>query len=92
MTSVVVIFRHDVEKEGFHVVVQCLGSKEEFGKQTEVLAVDWVLAAVHFEEGILAVAVDLVARRMFGWTFKLATSVHVLEIQLVYNTLCRHAT
>jgi hypothetical protein len=35
------------------------------------LAVDRILAAIDLEEGVLAVAIDLIAGRMFGWAFEL---------------------
>jgi hypothetical protein len=43
----IVALSHDVEEEGFDVIVEGLVVQEELGHQAEVLAVDLVLLAVH---------------------------------------------
>lgn len=47
MTALMISIRHDVEQERFHVVVQRLVVKEEFGEQAQLLAILLVLTAVH---------------------------------------------
>lgn len=71
MAAEVVILRHDIEQERLHVVVERFGAQEQLGKEAEVLAVYGVLATVDLEEGILAVTIDLVARRMLSWALEL---------------------
>jgi hypothetical protein len=73
MAPAIVHLGQHVEEERLDVVVQRLVVEEQLRQQTEVLAVDLVLAAVHLEDGDGSVAVDLVARRMphlalaLGW-------------------------
>lgn len=74
MTTISIVFGHDVEEEGLDVVVQRLRSKEEFREQTQVLAIDRVLATVNLEEGELLITIDFVARRMLGGTFELQSN------------------
>lgn len=69
MATVLVVFCHDVEEEGFDVVVEGFGSEKEFREKAEVLAVDWVLAAVDFEEREAAVTIDFVAWRVLRRAF-----------------------
>lgn len=40
MTPCVVSFSHDIEEERFNIVIQSLVVQEEFGQQTQVLAVN----------------------------------------------------
>lgn len=40
MATFVVILGQDVEKEGLHVIVECLVVQEQLGQQTQVLTVD----------------------------------------------------
>ena len=49
VAAVAVHVRHDVEEERFHVEVQSLVVQEQHGQQTQVLAVDLVLLAVHLQ-------------------------------------------
>lgn len=51
--------RHYVEKEGFNVVVQRFVIEEEFGKQTEMLAVLFVPFAIYLPDSELLFAVNL---------------------------------
>jgi hypothetical protein len=64
MTAEAIVLSHDVEQERLHIVVERLGAQEEFGQQAEVLAVYWILTTVNLEEGVFAVAIYLVARRV----------------------------
>jgi len=69
MAAVLVVFCHNVEKEGLDVVVEGFGSEKEFREKAKVLTVDWVLAAVDFEEREAAVTIDFVAWRVLCRTF-----------------------
>ena len=71
MAAVVVVFRHNIEQKGFYVVVERLGTQEQFGEQTQVLTIHRVLSAINFEERVLAIPVDFIARRVFSRTFEL---------------------
>lgn len=77
MTALFIILRESVEQEGLHVIVEGLVVEEEFGQQTEVLAVDLAHVAVHLEHGQVVVAVDLV-----GWW--------VLQVTLVLGDTTTH--
>ena len=74
MASEFVIFCHDIEEEWFDIVVKSFGTKEELREKTQVLAVYWVLSAIHFKEGVFAVAIHFIAWRVLGWAFKLRKS------------------
>jgi hypothetical protein len=71
MAAETIVLRHDIEQERLYIVVEGLGAQEELGEQAEVLAVDRVLAAVDLEEGVFAVAIYLIARRVLCWAFEL---------------------
>jgi len=49
VASNVVIYRQHIEVERLHIIVQGLVVKEEFGEQTEVLAVDLGPVTIHLE-------------------------------------------
>lgn len=53
-----------IEEEGLDIVEKGLVVQKHLGQETEVLAVDLVLAAVDLEDGDRTIAVNLVARRM----------------------------
>lgn len=40
VTASVVSFCHDIEEEGFNIVIQCFMVQEKFCQQTQVLTVD----------------------------------------------------
>ena len=61
--ALVVLGEH-VEEERLDVVVERLVVEKELGEQAQVLAVDLVELAVHFEEAHRVLAIDLAARRM----------------------------
>lgn len=82
MAPLVVHFRQDVEEEGLYVVVERLVVKEHLGDKAQVLAVNLafsmrrgepnlVFPPVHFEDGELPVAVNLVAGRPAKLAFDL---------------------
>ena len=64
MTASRVILRHHVEQERFDCEIQRLVLEEEFGHETEALAVHLVFLAVHLKHGGLTVTIDLSAGRM----------------------------
>lgn len=49
MTALAVVDGQNVKQERLDVVVQRLVIEEQFGEQAQVLAVDFVHVAVHFE-------------------------------------------
>jgi hypothetical protein len=71
VAAVVVVFCHDIEEEGFHVVVQSFRAEEELREKTQILAVYRVLSAVDLKERVLAIAIDLVAWRVLRGAFEL---------------------
>lgn len=71
MAAIIVVLCHDIEQEGFHVVVESLRTQEQLGEKTEVLTINWILTTIDFEEGVLAVAIDLITGRMLSWAFEL---------------------
>jgi hypothetical protein len=71
MTAIAIVLGHDVEEERLHVVVEGFGSQKELRKEAEVLTIDGVLSTVNLEEGVLAVAVDFIARRVLCGAFEL---------------------
>ena len=64
MAATAIGLRHHVEEERLDVEVERLVLQEQFGHQTEVLAVDFVLFSVYFEHGEMILAVNFVSRRM----------------------------
>lgn len=78
---------HDVEEKGLHVKEQRLVVEKEFGEKTQVLAVLFLLVAVHFKVGNVALSVDLLAGRVPKRTLgrvslKYSGGVHALEAKL----------
>lgn len=49
MAALFVHLRQNVEEKRLHVKVEGLVIQKEFGHQTEVLAVDLVVTAIHFK-------------------------------------------
>ena len=78
-----VVFGHDVEEEGFDVVVEGLRAEKKLRKQTEILAVDGVLAAVDFKDGNGMVSVDLVTRWMLRRAFELVPPSDIIRIHVL---------
>lgn len=64
VTAFVVHFRHHVEQEWLDVVVQRLVVQEQLGQQTQILTVQLVLLAIHFEHRQATFPVYLVAGRL----------------------------
>ena len=56
---VLVHLAQDVEEERVHVEIQRLVVQEEFGQETEALAVKLKLLSVDFEDGEVSLPVDL---------------------------------
>lgn len=86
MTAKLVVLRHDIEEEWLHVVVKGLGAKEEFGEETQILAVDGILATVDLEDGYRTISIDFISRRMLGRAFELMSpgdevGTHVFETE-----------
>lgn len=86
MTAELVIFGHDIEEKWLNIVIQRLGSQEQFGKKTKILAVYRILPSIDLEDGNGFVAVYFIAWRMLGGTFELVppgnvVGVHVLEAE-----------
>ena len=75
MFAVLVVFGHDVEEEWLDVIVKSLAAEKEFGEETEILTIYWILAAIDFEERKVAVSIDFVTGWVFGRTFELDVSV-----------------
>jgi hypothetical protein len=82
MTAQLVIFSHDVEEKRLDVVIERFGTKEKFRKQTEVLAIYRILAAVHFKNGDGSRPVYLVPGWMFGRALKFMTPSHIVRIHV----------
>jgi hypothetical protein len=71
MAAVVVVFRHDIEQERFHIVVERLGTQKQLCEKTKILAIHRVLSAIDFEKRVFAIAIDLVARRVLSRALEL---------------------
>lgn len=82
MAAQLVVFGHNVEEEGFDVVVERFGSEEQLSKQAEVLAVHRVLAPVDFKDSHGAFAIDFIARGMLCGAFKLVTPGHIIRVHI----------
>lgn len=87
MVPAAITLRDDVKEEGLDIVVKRLVVEEHLGEQTEVLAVDLVLTAVHLIDADVAVPVNLVAWRVSHlalepMTLRHESTLHVLETVL----------
>lgn len=49
VTAFLIHLSQDVEEERLYIEVECLVIQEEFGHQTQVLAVDLMVSAIHFK-------------------------------------------
>lgn len=77
----------DVEEERFDVVVERFVIEEKLGQQTEILAIDFVDVAIHFEDGQVIFAIDFRSWRMppqaLGHvSIQNGATLHVLETEL----------
>ena len=82
----------DVKQEGLHVIVERLVVKEELGQQAQVLAVHFIVLAVHLKHAEPGVAVDLVARGVAQVALALVAlqglaALYVLEAELAHEEL-----
>jgi len=64
MTSIHIGQRHNVEKEGLHIVIKGFVIQEELCQQTQMLAILLVTLPVHLPHLQFSLAVYLIARRM----------------------------
>ena len=64
VTSVGVALRHHVEEKGLDVEIESFVVEKEFGQQTQILTVHFVLLSVHFKHGNVIFSINLIARRM----------------------------
>ena len=92
VTSFAVVDGQNVKEERLHVVVERLVVQKQFGEQTQVLAVDFVHVAVHFEHRQVVLAVDFRGRRMpprtLGHvTIQYGTTLHILQAKLAQEQL-----
>ena len=71
MGTLLVHFAEDVEEKGVHVKIEGLVVQKKLGQQTQVLAVDFVLGAVHLEHRNGAFAVNFVSWGLPHRTFAL---------------------
>jgi hypothetical protein len=86
MTAEFIVLGHNIEEERLHIIVESFGTEEEFREKAQVLAVDWILAAIDFKEGIFAVAIDFIAGRMLRRTLEFVppgdiVRIHVFETE-----------
>lgn len=64
VTTFSVISRQHIKQERFHVIVQSFVIEKEFGKQAQILTIQFVDVTVHLEDGQISTSVDFSARRM----------------------------
>ena len=69
VTSVGVALRHHVEEKGLDVEIESFVVEKEFGQQTQILTVHFVLLSVHFKHGNVIFSINLVTRWMAPHTF-----------------------
>ena len=94
MATVLVAYGHNVKEEGLHIVVQSLVVQEELGNETQILAIDLLLLAIHFKHADFTVSVDLIPGRMSHGAFVLVSLqrllfLHILETKLTYVEFLR---
>lgn len=92
MAAFAVIFRQYVEKEGFNIVVQRFMVEEQLGEEAEVLAIDLVSVAVHFEDRDVPAAIDLRGGRvapqaLVQVTYQHRPTLRVLQAELAQEQL-----
>lgn len=70
MVLVIFYFAENVEEENAHIFVEVFMIEEEFGEESQVLAVYWVFIAVDLEncDLFLYVSIDFVAGRVVQGT------------------------
>ena len=81
VTASRVVLCHDIEEKRLHCKVESFVFEEEFGHETEALAVDLVLLSVHFKHRRLPTSVDLSARWVTPRTQTLGT--HNIEDHVI---------
>ena len=69
MASVGVTLRHHVEEKRFDVEIQSFVIEKQFGQQTQILTVHFVLFPIDFEDGNVIFSINLVTRWMAPHTF-----------------------
>ena len=76
MTAIIIVDCQHIEEEGLHIVIQGFVVEEEFGEQTQVLAVDLIRIAVYLKHGQVFCTIDLIGWRMVHITLLLHTVIH----------------
>ena len=69
MAALLVHLCQNVEQKWLHVEVEGLVVQEQFGRQTEVLAVDLVVTAIHFKHRYGTLRRDKEKQRKFNTTY-----------------------
>lgn len=71
MMPTIIQLCQDVKQKRLNIIVERLVIEKHFSKETQVLAINLVLAPVHFKDGQMAIPVDFVAGRMPEMAFEL---------------------
>lgn len=64
MASFAIVARQHIEQEWLHVVVQSFVVEKQFGQQAQILAIQFVHVAIHFEHGDFVATINFCAWRM----------------------------
>ena len=61
--AICIALHKHVEQKRFNIIVQCLVVEKQFGKQAQILTVDFVFASVDFKYGYIVRAIDFLSGR-----------------------------
>ena len=96
-TICIALHKH-VEQKRFNIIVQCLVVEKQFGKQAQILAVDFIFASVNFKYRNVASTINLLTWRKLHHAFHAMSrhhksTFHVLEAELTHpQASIRHKT